>query len=538
MLKRTLAAFAAVLVTGSVASAGNPWADYDWSAKPANPAYQTPSYFQAAARPQVNLGAAVYGAEAAQTDASFERTVGHSQGCPPAALPHTEAYAPITQPVVSQPAPAIVSGPAFGDSGCNTGVAAAPAYAAPAYAPSCNVSYAPSRTYSSSVFAEALFLNLGGNYNHSRPIVQGANGSLGPLGDTFGYDDLGHFDSTGWRIGGDLLFGNTCDTWLKGVGFTYADFGGFGNSRTGQFNGGLDFINDPNNVTHPGPTDYAGIQNDFITNDTHFRSLRQAVGEQNAIDGTNDCYHAGDEPQGLQRAATFRADNHLDIDGIGVNFIVAERCRKVQFSVGWQQYNIHNNAFAGVSGMFNQGNDANADWYAAGTAGLSNQALTNAGLAHVGGVDDGLANGAWLEMLSGAETSNTLNGINFGLQTRLLCCRNFDLVGGLNAGVFLNQAEARVYERYSELEDYGLSRYGRQYTQHEDVVSFAGGLNLTAGYWVNDCVRLYGGYELLWISGLALAPTQQKGLTLENYHFKHDGDLLLHGAKVGVEFCY
>ena len=536
MLKRTLAAFAAVLVTGSVASAGNPWADYDWSAGSANPAYQTPSYFQGAAQPQVNLGAAVYGAEAAQTDASFERTVGH-QSQAPMPIQDAGAYAPIPATPAPSPAPAAVpaavAGPAFWDAGCNVGVAAAPVYA-----PACDLSYAPQRTYAGSVFAEALFFNLGGNYDCSRPIVQGANGSLGPLGETFGYEDLGGYDATGWRIGADLLFGNACDQWLKGVGFTYANFGGFGASRTGQFGGGLDFINHPDQVTHPGPTDYAGIQNDFITNDTHFRSLRQAVGEQNAIDGTNDCYHAGDEPQGLQRAATFRADNHLDIDGIGVNFIVAERCRKVQFSVGWQQYNIHNNAFAGVSGMFNQGNDANADWYAAGTAGLSNQALTNAGLAHVGGVDDGLANGAWLEMLSGAETSNTLNGVNFGLQTRLLCCRNFDLVGGLNAGVFLNQAEARVYERYSELEDYGLSQYGRQYTQHEDVVSFAGGLNLTAGYWVNDCVRLYGGYELLWISGLALAPTQQKGLTLENYHFKHDGDLLLHGAKVGVEFCY
>ena len=579
MVKKNLITMAALLMAGTTAQAGNPWSDYDWAAKPASSAYQAPAYFQQQARPQVSLtpgAAAVYQTEATQTAAALSRVSHTEAGCPTGGVyapqpsygqqshghqdlnqPADTYYTPsqtYSQPTQSYSAPAqthaapaytapadsySTPAPVYADGAGSTYAGSTYAdvgsYAAPAYSDygTCNVSYGPKRTYSSSIFAEALFLNANQGFTN-QPAVTGVGGSLGPLGNTFGYDDIGDGSATGYRIGADLLFGNTCDKWLKGVGFAYTDFGSFGGSRVGAFEHGVEFIG------HQKPGNHAGSACDVLTEFGQFQSFRQAVAEQNALNaGVQDFYGAGhvlNNAGDVVRNATFRADHHLDVDAIGVNFILADRCRKCQFGIGWQQLNVNSNGFVGISGLLEAGNSANADWYANNTTPISSQAFQNAGLQHIGGDDNGLDNGEWIELLSGADANNTLNGINFNARTRLFCRNGFDLVGTGNIGVYHNDVSTRVFQRYSELEGGGLSQYGRQVEGHDSVVSFAAGLGLTGGYWVTDCLRLYGGYELNWISGVALAPSQN--FVGNDYHLKHNDDLLLHGAKIGVEYCY
>ena len=541
MIKCKLAALAALTLAGAAApaQAGNPWAAHDWSTP--SSAYQAPSYWGQTPAPQVSLkpeaAAAVYSAEmGAAVDAT---PVSHSQAHP-APAPYAEpAYAaPLSgHPApgagsVYQPAPvdAYVAEPAV--SGYDAGYGGCGTYDAGYGSASCGVTNSPARTWSSRGYAEALFLNADSGFT-GLPAVTGSGGSLGPLGDTLGYEDVSKGSATGYRIGADLLFGNACDPWMKGVGFSYTDFGSFGGSRVGQFDNGVDFIG------HPRPANHVAGGREALSDFGQFQVFRQAVAEQNAIDGQENyygCENIFNDAGDVVRNATFRADHHLDVDAFGVNFLLADRCRKCTFGVGYRRLNVGSNGFIGITGELQSGNGANADWYDPNTASLSSQAFQNAGLTHVEGADDGIQNGQWVELLSGASAHNELNGIDFNGRVRLLCRGGFDLVGTGNVGVYQNNVDARVFQRFSELEGGGNSRYGRTADVHDSVVSFAAGLGLTGGYWVTDCLRVYGGYEVNWISGIALAPEQ--AFTENSYHLKHNGDLLLHGAKVGVEYCY
>lgn len=67
--------------------------------------------------------------------------------------------------------------------------------------------------------------------------------------------------------------------------------------------------------------------------------------------------------------------------------------------------------------------------------------------------------------------------------------------------------------------------------------AFLGELGLTGKYRITDRFSLRGGYRLLWIDGLALAPSQ---LAATNFVFGHgidaSGDAFYHGAVVGLEY--
>ena len=68
-------------------------------------------------------------------------------------------------------------------------------------------------------------------------------------------------------------------------------------------------------------------------------------------------------------------------------------------------------------------------------------------------------------------------------------------------------------------------------------VAFVGEANFVLTLDLNDCWTARGGYNLMWIEGVALGPdqldftmTSTSGTMLTN-----DGGLFLHGASVGLE---
>ena len=68
-------------------------------------------------------------------------------------------------------------------------------------------------------------------------------------------------------------------------------------------------------------------------------------------------------------------------------------------------------------------------------------------------------------------------------------------------------------------------------------MAFLGELTLSAAYQLNETWGLRAGYNLMWISGVALAPDQldfsftpTSGSQLSN-----SGSLFIHGASLGLE---
>jgi hypothetical protein len=100
------------------------------------------------------------------------------------------------------------------------------------------------------------------------------------------------------------------------------------------------------------------------------------------------------------------------------------------------------------------------------------------------------------------------------------------------AGIFGNDAQEEQY--IIDFPNFEL----RPLTGDAGVqVAFAGELNLTAIYRLSDVWNLRAGYNLIWISGLALAPDQLDfSGTLPAGDLLHStGSMFLHGASCGVE---
>jgi hypothetical protein len=71
-----------------------------------------------------------------------------------------------------------------------------------------------------------------------------------------------------------------------------------------------------------------------------------------------------------------------------------------------------------------------------------------------------------------------------------------------------------------------------------DGTAFVGDLVFSASYWFNEHIALRAGYQLLWIGDAALAGEEASRSVVNPALLRnpqHDGDLLMHGALVGLE---
>jgi hypothetical protein len=70
--------------------------------------------------------------------------------------------------------------------------------------------------------------------------------------------------------------------------------------------------------------------------------------------------------------------------------------------------------------------------------------------------------------------------------------------------------------------------------------AFVGELSLLAGYRLTECLNIVGGYNLLWIDGVALAPDQLATTNIATGVATVDTDstLFYHGFNVGLEYYW
>ncbi len=220
--------------------------------------------------------------------------------------------------------------------------------------------------------------------------------------------------------------------------------------------------------------------------------------------------------------------------------------RLLRFGFGYRNIQFNENGLAALRGTFNTLDNDNDETPVGDNDpnnGIGSPALTGAGLAATA-AGDFTENDPRTELLfrSSQRATNQLNGVQATLDGTLLESEYFSIGGYAKAGLFHNAARGSITETYQDLETGGAT-YTRSFSDSNDRVAFAGNLGVTGTVFFSENVRLFGGYELMYLSGVALAPEQTRGITTDiadvtSLNLRSDSDVLFHGARLGLEFLF
>jgi hypothetical protein len=130
----------------------------------------------------------------------------------------------------------------------------------------------------------------------------------------------------------------------------------------------------------------------------------------------------------------------------------------------------------------------------------------------------------------GAHTNNFLYGAQIGIEPTILGGTGALQVGGLlKAGIYENLAKATAYDPPD----------GTTISARRNRASFVGEVGLNLAYRFGRFITLSGGYELLWVQGVALAPDQSTTVDLFNRRAALcTATTFYQGAVAAVEFTF
>jgi hypothetical protein len=137
------------------------------------------------------------------------------------------------------------------------------------------------------------------------------------------------------------------------------------------------------------------------------------------------------------------------------------------------------------------------------------------------------------------ETDNSLIGLQIGLLSQFLvqpkCWIDFEMKGG----IFANRASL---DRSYAVSTAGGAAAVFTDADERDRTSFVGDLSLQVNYQFAPSWTLYGGYNAIWVTGIALGAenfSDDTGmLTLGPALVDHSGDAVYHGPNIGLVFTH
>jgi hypothetical protein len=274
----------------------------------------------------------------------------------------------------------------------------------------------------------------------------------------------------------------------------------------------------------------------------------------NSANVTSPANTAGDQ-SGLGPCASFAADSrpvlwaysHSDFYMTEANvkradYLVPLFGRGLRLGAGYVNANLNSDAWVVLSGTFRDVSNSGG-----ATVSLPNSVLTAAGggdlTLYAGGgtgFTDGTTTGgtpSQCVFTHQATTRNELNGAQVVLDGDLLEFHRFNLGANLKAGMFDNFAQGTVVETYSETNN-DLSAYARRFTASCHHLAFMGGVGVNAGYHLTDEIVITAGYDVLFLSNLALAQEQVNGISNAWYHVQTDGTAIIQSVRTGVEIAF
>jgi len=320
----------------------------------------------------------------------------------------------------------------------------------------------------------------------------------------------------------------------------YSNFGNFDYSASGSLTAGLSF---DEGITG----DWTG--ENFIDLTTGFSSLHGAAASSMGGDT--------DEFEGLGPSATFAADtlptydifNKSSLEAWELNVVSEDNTAFFQFGAGYSNVQLDESAGVAIRGTLRAVDNVGPN------NGLSHGSLITFGnMTHMGGVADGfedeLGNASGLAdsmiLAHSASTSNDLNGIQLIFRKEVMYWRGWVIDGTIKTGLYHNRSEGQVLQQFTGT-DPGpggdSSTYGRLFRDTDSGVAMSAAFALQSNFPLSERWSLLSGYEALLIHGVALAPEQYQnvgGPTFvgQTYNVNNDGQIIAHGANVGLQFVY
>ena len=134
------------------------------------------------------------------------------------------------------------------------------------------------------------------------------------------------------------------------------------------------------------------------------------------------------------------------------------------------------------------------------------------------------------------DTDNHMYGFQLGANAELINCQGrFHIDGRFRAGVFYNNADQQTNAPI--LAGLSPTPFVTGVQAADNNTAFAGEIGLQAVYEINCRLSVTGGYQLLWLDGVALAPDQipvTSMLAPGSAALDTGGTVLFHGATVGL----
>jgi len=365
----------------------------------------------------------------------------------------------------------------------------------------------------------------------TRSNVNGLNVLQGPNAGIFSLAGAEFDRETGYRVGGGIGIGD----W--DVGFNYTDFGDFNIFRSGRLTSGVSF-----DAGADAGNPWAGSNR--IGPSSIFSPIYEASAGGNAAD----------EFDGLGPAvAAFTTDalptywenydstiRTTEINLMPRNYMPG--CRKTggwRMGAGFVHTDVDEHLTARLGGTF-RARDIGGVF---SNGGLLHSDLTDAAegnLNLISGNANGFSDQAGdhpndgnpliaddLLFTHDIDVDNNLNGVQLLLDNILYRNCRFRLIANTRFGLYENTVNSTISQRYRD-ED---SVYGRDFVREERGLALSFGAAIGAEYQIRRHLSFNLGYEMNYLSGLALAPDQ----TINNggYQIDRDGDILLHGIRGG-----
>lgn len=355
---------------------------------------------------------------------------------------------------------------------------------------------------------EYIFMARDYRVESGDPAINGPDQSRLGFRDSGGASDL----ASGYRVG---LGFQTPEYKVEAI---FAEYGDWSHQASGSLTAGISFDGAPA-ATYPAGSNFLDAQ-------THFSALNTAAtADADEADGLGPTLADADA------LPTYLQEYESSLQSLEINWMNNDERSAVRFGFGYRGASLDELARLTVAGSFRAAG--------AGDGSLSSAALTGAGLTFLNGTDDGFQEGTpdALTMSWVGDTRNQLNGFHGICDLCIFdtCKRGLSIVG--KAGAFHNHARGQVSETYTGTGG-NTSVYGRTLTDSNDVVSFMGSVALNGRRYLTPHIDIVFGYEVMFMSGLALAPEQVNGVRDGTYDIQTDGSIITHGGHVGLELTY
>ena len=368
--------------------------------------------------------------------------------------------------------------------------------------------------------------------NHAKdiPVITGP--------DAFSQRDIKFDYNSGYRLSGSFM---NDDYELEGSFFQLKNLGG---SQSGSFINPLVFDGvDGYGAASPVAQATVGPNPNFLSQSTFFAPINSAANFNSPDPTLNET----NELEFLDPSVAFEMHYTSNLQDFDFNLKGRKQAGQlVRFGFGYRNIQLRENGSVALRGTFNtvdtDGNETpgNND----PNNGLSDAALTGAGLTLDSGAG-GFSQNTPQDLLlftNSTRTSNQLNGLQATADFSFLETDYFILGGYAKAGVFNNYARGSITETFQDLQN-GKSSYSRTLADTKDRVAFAGNLGLTGTVILHESVRMFAAYEVLYLSGIALAPDQASGIHTDinnttSLDLRTHGSALFHGGRIGIEFLF